>query len=439
MSSMSNWETASGTIFLYDKNIKSSKKNERLGNLIQDEAESQWQYKAVEDLKKALEQANFVITSTQDPPSETFVHDLKIPKRYGIYQSVGDTVGPGGALRAMRSVPQYQDIADSIRQYCPDAWVINYSNPMSVIIRTLYAEYPGIKAIGICNEVYHIKKYLTELLKESQDKNAVVSEVDANILGINHFTWADRITWKNNDISELLINKLDSFQPANKLRAGDLSDDGYFVNNHHVFYDLLDKFKLIPFASDRHLAEFVPWYLEIERPERIHRWGFRLTPAEYRDFWERAEAERDSYVSGNKELEVDTSEDSTVNILRAISGEGKFKTNINYPNIGQMPALPNQSIVETNAYISRDNIDVPIAGKLPRQVRNIAKTHILNQNTLVEAGLSGDVDQAYTAFVNDPLITLNSHDSRNLFSELIRTQESYLEGWNLDSATVIEQ
>ena len=126
------------------------------------------------------------------------------PENYGIYQSVGDTVGPGGLVRALRTVPMYREIAAAIRQWAPDSWVISYTNPMSVCVRTLYKEFPQIKAVGCCHEVFGTQTMLLEIYKKYGGvQDAVRQDVKVNVMGINHFTWVDRASCLGEDLFPL--------------------------------------------------------------------------------------------------------------------------------------------------------------------------------------------------------------------------------------------
>lgn len=150
MSDLAAVEDMCGTVYLYDIDKEAAMKNEVIGNRIKElkDCKSPWQYKAVEEIGAALKDADFVVISIIPGTFEEMESDVHEPEKFGIYQSVGDTAGPGGLLRALRTVPMYEVIAKAIRDYCPEAWVINYTNPMTVCVRTLYKVFPQIKAFG---------------------------------------------------------------------------------------------------------------------------------------------------------------------------------------------------------------------------------------------------------------------------------------------------
>lgn len=157
----------SGEIRLYDIDKDAAGQNEVIGNkLMEKGVPGQWKYSTADSLREALMGADFTIISILPGTFEEMDTDVHWPENYRIYQSVGDTVGPGGLVRALRTVPMYREIAAAIRQWAPDSWVISYTNPMSVCVRTLYKEFPQIKAVGCCHEVFGTQTMLLEIYKK---------------------------------------------------------------------------------------------------------------------------------------------------------------------------------------------------------------------------------------------------------------------------------
>ena len=137
-----------GTVRLYDIDRNAAERNRIIGGLISSQpgAVSRWEYTVSDTLRDALCGADFVVISILPGTFEEMRSDVHLPERVGVWQPVGDTVGPGGFMRAMRTVPMFREIAEAIRDYAPDAWVINYTNPMSLCVRTLYEVFPAVKA-----------------------------------------------------------------------------------------------------------------------------------------------------------------------------------------------------------------------------------------------------------------------------------------------------
>jgi alpha-galactosidase len=426
-----------GTVRLYDLDHQSAVHNAELGAWIQshDAAVGEWTYEAVVDRRDALAGADVVIVSTQDPPAETFAHDCEVPKDYGIYQTVGDTVGPGGAFRALRAIPQYREIAAAVREHCPDALVINYTNPMTVCTRTLHREFPEINAIGLCHEVFGAQRFLAHLASEAFEADVSMAAIDATVKGINHFTWIDEATWQGRNLLPLL-DDLGMDEPMPRFFATGPGGDRS-VNNQRITLDLYRRFGVMPAAGDRHVAEFVPWYLAVEDPAALGEWNVSVATGENRRTkWERGERERESLLEGDDRFEFYDSGEEMVDVMRAWLGLGALKTNVNAPNRGQIEGIRRDAVVETNALITEGSVTPLAAGGLPDPVESLVRTHVSNQETLVEAGFRGALDHAFRAFLNDPLMGIDRDQAAALFRELAEIQADYLDTYDLASASI---
>ena len=126
--------------------------------------------------------------------------DVHAPEKYGIYQPVGDTVGPGGAIRALRTIPMFVTIAEAIRQYAPNAWVINFTNPMSICVKTLYHVFPGIRAFGCCHAVFHTQELLSSMLRDNGYGDVPRKDICCVVTGVNHFTWFTKASYQGMDL-----------------------------------------------------------------------------------------------------------------------------------------------------------------------------------------------------------------------------------------------
>jgi len=160
-------------------------------------------------LPEALRGADFVVISTEPGPISMRYADLVIPERFGLLQPVGDTTGPGGILRALRAIPEYIGFAQATGEHCPKAWVINYTNPMTLCTAALHAGFPGIKAFGCCHEVFHTQTRLAQLVaKWFSVEPPVRQAIRLDIAGVNHFTWATAAAWQGRDFFPLLAKEL---------------------------------------------------------------------------------------------------------------------------------------------------------------------------------------------------------------------------------------
>ena len=429
-------ESICGTVRLYDIDENAAALNRELGNKLSQrpDVKASWNYELAETLKDALTGANFVVISILPGTFEDMRSDVHTPEKYGIFQSVGDTVGPAGLMRALRAIPMYKEIADQIKAYSPDAWVISYSNPMTLCVRTMYEVFPKIKAFGCCHNVFEAQHLLACALKEMLGINGVARQkIKVNVLGINHFTWIDNASYQNIDVMQVYREYAEKYanQGYDTKGPGAWENDVYECANR-VGFDLFKRYGVIPASSDRHISEFFPpWYLK--DADTVRNWKFSLTPV-----WLRIEADdrmnrnRNDILAGRDEFILEHSGEEGILQMKALLGLGDFVTNMNIPNIGQMPGLPTGCIVETNALIARDSIKPLIAGSLPADLHSLLVRHVSNQEMILKAALERDKELAFRAFINDPLVTTSLEDSRALFEEMLWNTRNYFSEWNIE-------
>jgi len=427
-----------GIIELYDLKNDDAQTNEIIGNkLMEKYNQGRWKFHANPSLQDALSGSDIVIISILPGDFEEMAVDVHAPEKYGIYQSVGDTAGAGGIIRALRTIPQFRQIAGEIRKNAPTAWVINYTNPMSICTRTLYKEYPQIKAFGCCHEVFHTQKLLAAVLEEANyapHDSIKREEIKVNVLGINHFTWIDRAYWKDTDIFPLYKKFVTQYADTgfSKAKSSGVKASGmdanandperlkFFGSTDRVKMDLFRRYGLIAAAGDRHLAEFCPhsWYLA--SPELVESWGFALTPVSWRiKDRERLITKAKAYRNGTEEMVPVESGEEGLKIIKALTGHGDLVTNVNLPNNAQMPDLPKGAVVETNAAFKNDSIEPVTTGGLPVDLRDLVTHHSLTQEGIIEASFEGDMEKAFRVFSHDLAIQrLPLSDARSLFNEM---------------------
>ena len=426
----------SGTVKLYDIDREAAKRNEIIGNRLTSlpESKGDWHYEAVNTLEEALRGSDFVIISIVPGSFDEMASDVHTPEKYGIYQSVGDTVGPGGILRALRVIPMYVEIAEALKGFCPDAWIINYTNPMTLCTRILYEVFPEVKAFGCCHEVFEVQKLLADMLADLTGITGVHrDEIKTNVLGINHFTWIDRAEYDGKNLLPLYKEFAEKyFKEGFTKQKKDHWMNQYFDSAHRVKFDLFRRYGIIAAAGDRHLAEFCgKSYLA--SPEDIAYWKFSLTPVSWRkENRTRLLEQSEKMVNGDEPLKLEGSGEEGVLQIKALLGLGDLITNVNVPNIGQMSGFPLGSVVETNAVLSQNRITPVASGRLPAEVESLVLRHVTNQETTLQAALHKDANIAFRAFSADPLVSIGVMDASSLMQEMLQNTRGYLPGWNLD-------
>ena len=432
MSDLALSEGLSGEIALYDIDREAAQRNAAIGARIAQDprTRSVFRYTVRDSLEEALAGADFVLISILPGTFREMRSDVHAPEKYGIYQPVGDTVGPGGILRAMRTVPYYEEFARKIRDICPDAWVLNFTNPMSICVKTLYDVFPGIKAFGCCHEVFHAQELLTKVLKELRGIDVPRSEIYTDACGINHFTWITQARYQDIDLLSLLPEFMDRFYEEGYYEGYDRFAFRHdpFAYGNKVKLHLYKTFGALAAAGDRHLAEFVPntWYLK--DPAAVRDWQFGLTTV---DFRERQQAERVAetieFAEGRKPFPLQRSTEEAADLLKALLGFGTIVTNVNLPNRGQMPQLPLGSIVETNCVFAHGMVKPVVSDPLPTAAANLVSHNCANIDTAYEGIKHRDLDLIFTAFLNQPLCsTLSPDQCRTLFQEMCQNTHSYL-------------
>jgi len=443
MSDLALEKNLSGTVKLYDLNYDAARQNEMIGNRLYDREDvvGKWKYQAVKTMEEALVDADFVIISILPGTFSEMLSDVHEPEKYGIYQSVGDTIGPGGLVRALRTIPIFVEIANQIKEFAPKAWVINYTNPMSLCVRTLYETFPEIKAIGCCHEVFGTQKLLASMVEEMLEiKDVSYKDIKVNVLGINHFTWIDEASYLGIDLFPLYKQFVDKYAET----GFEGNEKGHWMNDHfssaqRVKFDLFKKFGLIAAAGDRHLAEFMPasWYLQ--SPEKVKEWKFGLTKVQWRIDNKQELLEKGSRLAeGKEEFILHETGEEGIEMIKALLGLGDLVTNVNLPNRGQIEGLPLDTVVETNAIFRNNSIKPICAGKLPTPIENMVSLHIRNQETTLQAALTKDKSLAFQAFVQDPLVQISPDDAKVLLDKMLYQTKEYLQGWNIKEEITVE-
>jgi alpha-galactosidase len=375
------------------------------------------------DLDEALAGADFVILTITTGGLEAMRHDVEIPEQYGVYQSVGDTVGPGGLLRGLRNIPVVVDLARRMERLCPGAWLLNYTNPMTVLCRAV-TRTSRIRTIGLCHEWHGVRKTLSAAF------GVLEGDWQPRIVGINHLIWLLGLQVGGEDYMPRLHTLAAELLAAGEVAAG-REDDGArsTVDRGMVKARLLQLYGALPAAGDRHVAEFFPFFLG-EAAERGRKWGIKRTPIEERYAW-RAEAQEKI----EQLLEDDAALDKTLAkrsgeaadaIIAALARDGRYAGIMNLPNRGQAPNLPPEVVVETLGVIEGGVAAGLPAGDVPPAIQAILLRHIANQELTVEAALTGSHTLALQALLGDALCPPDLHTAERMLDEMFEANRRYL-------------
>lgn len=409
-----------GTLVLYDIDKEAARNNIAVANQVfaVNKSEGRFNVIAIDDLGEALSGCDMVIISIEPGRTECRYGDLVLPEQYGILQSVGDTTGPGGIMRARRALPIFFDLAKKIEQFCPDAWVINYTNPMTLCTAALYKAFPAIKALGCCHEVFHTQNFLAKKVSQwfgvaTPDRR----EIKIDLTGVNHFTFVTKAFWQGHDLMAKLIEEVQdpaTFADETEIAKERLANEKWFDCDQKIALAFLRDFGALGAAGDRHLAEFVPYFLTSD--ENLHTYGVIRTPYEWRM---RTAKEKRNKIFKDEDLKAELSDEEGVDIMRSLMGDKSMVTNINRPNEGQISYLPKGRIVESNGLISEDSIRPIVATDPPLAIQNLVRQVSDVQEMVLEAIYNNDDNLLFTAFLSDPLMNLSLDKARELFDKML--------------------
>ncbi len=427
----------SGEIRLYDIDHEAARCNEVIGNTLtkREDTVGKWKYITTTSIKEALEGSDFVVISILPGTFNEMESDVHLPERHGIYQSVGDTAGPGGMIRALRTIPMFVEIGEAIKAYSPNAWVINYTNPMTLCVKTLYKVFPEIKAFGCCHEVFGTQKVLKGIVEEKLGLQDVLrQDIVVNVLGINHFTWFDSASYKGIDLFPIYKAYIEEHYEEGYNEPDKNWANSTFECAHRVKFDLFNRYGLIAAAGDRHLVEFMPGEEYLKSPELVKEWKFGLTTVDWRkkDLKKRLDRSH-RLVSGKEEVELKPSGEEGILLIKALCGLERVVSNVNIPNTNkQIPNLSSDAVVETNALFEYNQIKPVIAGNIPEPVLELIKPHVKNHERILEATLTCNRALVYEAFMEDPLVKgrINKEECKKLVDDMITNTIQYLpDGW----------
>jgi alpha-galactosidase len=339
------------------------------------------------DQRDALEGADYVVVSISTGGFKSMRQDLEIPERFGIRQSVGDTVGPGGVMRALRNIPVLIGIARDMEAVCPDAWMLNITNPMTTLCRAVTRE-TSIKTVGLCHEITNCRYELSQLF----DRGFLDFHLEAE--GVNHLPLITQLRIGDDDGFAMLRDLLDRNAVDAKQQQ--------LLDANRVKFQLFKRFGVLPAAGDRHLVEFFPGFLTDDSGWG-ERWGVHLTTIEERELW------LDSYKAEFAELRAANEVSTTPSgemvaplIDSFITGKTRHLP-LNIPNTGQCADLPNDVVVESICVADGHGVrgDAPVHAPfaLGEWLRRISAS----QEATVEAAVSGVRGRAVDAMMLDPL------------------------------------
>ena len=335
-----------------------------------------------DDRRKALEGAAFVVNAVQVGGYEpSTVIDFEIPKKYGLRQTIGDTLGIGGIFRALRTIPVILDFAHDMADVCPDALLLNYSNPMAMLTAALL-RHGGVRAVGLCHSVQVCVPHLF------RDLGMDAAGVKSRIAGINHMAWLLTVEKDGVDL-----------YPEIKARAASRPTP----HTDMVRYEIMRRFGHYVTESSEHNAEYNPWFIKRRMPELIERYAIPLDEYPRRcieqiEDWKRMR----EHLTENRALRHERTQEYASYIMDAIQTDVPFRIAGNVLNTGLITNLPSEACVEVPCMVDRTGINPCHVGALPVQLAALNMTNVNVQLVAVEAAVTHRRDMVYQAALLDP-------------------------------------
>ena len=363
---------------------------------------------AYDDAREAFRDADFIVNAIQvglyDPCTIT---DFEVPKKYGLRQTIADTLGIGGIFRALRTIPVMLEYAKIMEEVCPDVWLLNYTNPMAMLTLAMLKG-TNIKTIGLCHSVQVCAPGLVKGLGMSEEG------LEYKIAGINHMAW----------LLELKQNGVDIYDEVRQ-KALERTDD----HNDKVRYEIMKQFGYYVTESSEHNAEYMPYFIKDKYPELIEKFNIPLDEYPRRCIeqiakWNKLKED----LVHNTELTHERTHEYASYIMEAIVTNKPYKIGGNVLNTGLIPNLPDDCCVEVPCLVDASGVTPCYVGALPQQLAALNRTNINVQLCTVEAALTGKKEHIYHAAMLDPHTAseLSIDDIRSLVDDLIEEHGDWL-------------
>jgi len=373
------------------------------------------QVEATMDRVEALKDADAVLCTILAGGVDVWQHDILIPKKYGVDTNVGDTRGPSGVFRALRTIPVMLGIVKDMERYCPDAILLNYTNPMAMLCRAMQRE-SFIKLTGLCHSVQGTARMLARWIGAPDD------EITYTCAGINHQAWYLRYEWNGQDAYPLIRQAITE------------NEDIY--NEEQVRNEMFLHLDYYVTESSGHNSEYNWWFRK--RPDLIEKYcthGTGWNPGEYayilKEYQKRADTWKASsrqWLSEETPISLERGHEYAASIINARLGGEVFRFNGNVPNTKLIPNLPEGACVEVPVFVDREGFHPVHVGPLPPQCVALNHVSVMVEEMAVEAALTGDPRLVFQAICYDPLTAavLSLAEIEQMVNEMFEQNRDYL-------------
>jgi alpha-galactosidase len=367
------------------------------------------------DQVEALRDADVVLITILAGSTEVWRYDIEIPKQYGVDINVGDTRGPAGIFRLLRTIPVMLDIARDMEQYCSSATLLNYTNPMAMLCRALQRK-TFIRLTGLCHSVQGTTGMLADWISAPHD------EITYTCAGLNHMAWYLKYDWNGTDAYPLIRKAITSHP---EIYNQEIVRNEMFL---HLDYYVTE--------SSGHNSEYNAWFRK--RPDLIEKYcihGTGWNPGEYAyilNEYQNAEStwkdEARKWFAADAPIELERGEEYAAYIINALMGGDPFQFNGNVPNTGLVTNLPQDACVEVPVWVSRKGFEPVHVGALPPQCAPLTNLTAQIEEMAVEGALTGDPRLIFQAIAYDPLTSavLSLAEIKQMVNQMFEQNKAYL-------------
>jgi len=405
----------SGVIGLVDVDKKRLDVNVTLMNRLLDlMGKKKWRVEASTERRKVLKGTDYLISTIEVSGTACVRYDNDIPLKYGIDQCIGDTIGPGGVMKALRTLPAFIEILRDAEELCPNALIMNYTNPMSIMtlgaVRTTSQPF-----VGLCHSVQGTSRHLAGVAQVPYE------EMVWRCGGINHLAWFTELSHKGKDLYPVLLAA---------------TEDPAIYELDPVRFDIMKHFGLFVTESSGHFSEYVPYYRK--RKDLIKKYcrdGYLGGSSFYADNWPtwRKNTDKQRRLMARGKLEIPTQRgcEFAADIVEAHLFDRRKVVYASVPNTGLIPNLPQTGVVEVGVMVDKQGYTPTYFGELPEQAAALCRSHMAVYELTVQGILQGDRERIIHAMMVDPLTAAvcSPQEIRSMAEELLKAEKKYIPSW----------
>jgi alpha-galactosidase len=370
-----------------------------------------WKVEASLDRRDILPGTNFVVNTIEVAGRENVRHDYDIPMKYGVDQCIGDTIGPGGLFKALRTLPSWIDILMDVEDLAPDSLVMNFTNPMSLTVLTGVRS-SGLPIVGLCHSIQHTSHTMADYLQ------IPYGEIDWRAAGINHQAWFVKLERNGEDLYPLLREK---------------AENPEIYDQDPVRFEIMRHLGAFCTEGSGHDSEYVPYFRK--RPDLVEKYdrsGYIGESGFYANNWptwveESAQGLRD-YLAGKEAYDMERGEEFASFIIEAMETGVPAVVYGNVPNTGLIDNLPQDGVVEVACLVDNKGVQPTHFGRLPTQLAALNKQHMAFHDLVATSVLEQDREAAVHALMIDPLTAAvcSLEEIRMMFDEMAEAERDYL-------------